>query len=77
MRRFFSRRAFRRFYRQMDMEHPYCLYGRVECEFDAVSLTVRELHRLPAQIRSGRLVESGLKRHFAAMDRGVEPSICC
>ena len=69
--------AFRRFCRQMDMEHPYCLYGRVECEFDAVSLTVRELRRLPAQIRSGRLVESGLKRHFAAMDRGVEPSICC
>ena len=41
--------AFRRFCRQMDMEHPYCLYGRVECEFDALSLTVRELRRLPVE----------------------------
>jgi integrase len=30
-----------------------------------------------AQIRSERLVQSGPKRHWAAMDRGVEPSIGC
>jgi len=38
--------AFRRFCRDLDYDRAYVLYGRVESEFGAVSLTVRKLRRL-------------------------------
>jgi error-prone DNA polymerase len=38
--------AFRRFCRDVVMDQPYILAGKVEEEFGAVSLTVQEMHRL-------------------------------
>lgn len=38
--------AFRRFCRDLDYERAYVLYGRVESEFGAASITVRKLRRL-------------------------------
>jgi error-prone DNA polymerase len=45
--------AFQRFCQELDKERPYLLCGRVESEFETVSLTVKQLIRIaPRAARS-------------------------
>lgn len=58
--------AFRRFCQDVDMNRAYLIWGRVESEFDTVSLTVGRIAKLPLEAKTPETIGNtpGFHRHM-------------